>query len=190
MSAKERVRVKIANNRVWNKQVWELPNHLSLLAAPLPCIWGCGASLSGVIRNNRKFEWFRRIGLTKYKNWGVSIRKSLGVHKILVRKIWFPPPPPRKGPKWEKTVQISMKSSKLTLFWGGGGNAILWTKQFYGHLGVSDQLRTIRANRFARIELRIARATKVLVVLHRKRKRPLNFLEIGFKLPTFLKPRF
>ena len=45
--------------------------------------------------------------------------ESLGVHEILVRKIWFPPLP-KKGPKWGKTVQISRKSSKLTLFLGGG----------------------------------------------------------------------
>ena len=29
----------------------------------------------------------------------------------------------------------------MTLFRGGGGNAILWTKRFYGHLGVSDEGR-------------------------------------------------
>ena len=49
------------------------------------------------------------------------IQKNLGVQKILVRKVWFYPPPPRKGPKWGKTVQISRKSSKLTLSGGGGG---------------------------------------------------------------------
>ena len=61
-------------------------------------------------------------------------QKSMGVHKILVRKIWFyPPPPAEKGRKWGKTVQISGKSSKLTLFRGGGGErnfmgqTILWT---------------------------------------------------------------
>ena len=57
--------------------------------------------------------------------------------KILVRKFGFTPPPPKKGPKWGKTVQISIKSSKLTLF-RGGGDAVLWTKRFYGHLGVSE----------------------------------------------------
>ena len=45
--------------------------------------------------------------------------KSLGVHKILVRKIGFTPPP-QKGPKWGKTVWISRKSWNLTLFLGGG----------------------------------------------------------------------
>ena len=29
--------------------------------------------LSGVIRANRKFEWFGRIGLMRYKNWGMVI---------------------------------------------------------------------------------------------------------------------
>ena len=45
---------------------------------------------------------------------------------------------------WGKTVQISTESSKLTLF-RGGGNAILWTKRFYGHLGVSEY-RSIGTN--------------------------------------------
>ena len=56
-------------------------------------------------------------------------QKSLGVHKILVRKIWFPPPPPpEKGPKWGKTD-----------FRGGGGaNRNFMDKTIYGHLGVSD----------------------------------------------------
>ena len=58
------------------------------------------------------------------------------------RKVWvsikFTPPPRGKGPKWGKTIQISRKSSKLTVFLAGGGNAIVWTKRFYGHLGVSD----------------------------------------------------
>ena len=71
-------------------------------------------------------------------------QKSLGATKFLSAKFGLPPPPPpEKGPKWEKTVQISGKSSKLTLFPGGGGeNAILWTKRFYGHLGVSEKPRT------------------------------------------------
>ena len=50
--------------------------------------------------------------------------KSLGVHKILVRQIWFYPPP-EKGPKMRR------KSSKLTLFpGGGGGNAIYGQNDF------------------------------------------------------------
>ena len=64
--------------------------------------------------------------------WADIFQKSLGVHKIIVREIWVSPPK-KKGPKWEKTVQISIKSSKVTLFWGGGGKrdfmdkTILWT---------------------------------------------------------------
>ena len=61
-------------------------------------------------------------------------KKSLGVHKILVRKIWFYAPF-RKGPNMRKNCR---KSSKLILFPGGRGNTILWTKRFYGHLGVSE----------------------------------------------------
>ena len=63
---------------------------------------------------------------------GGFFQKSLGVHKILVRKTSFYPPPPRKGPKWEKTVQIIRTSSQLTLVRGGGESSfmdktILWT---------------------------------------------------------------
>ena len=43
------------------------------------------------------------------------------------------PPPPEKGPKWGKTVQISRKSSKLTLFFGGGGET-----QSYGQNDFMD----------------------------------------------------
>ena len=75
----------------------------------------------------------------KYHCWA-SNQKSLGVHTILVRKIWFypTPPPPKRAQNEEKLYKLLEKSSKLTLFRGGGGNAILWTKRFYGHLGVSD----------------------------------------------------
>ena len=47
-------------------------------------------------------------------------------------------PLPQKGPKWGRTVQTSRKSSNWHFFGGGGANAILWTKRFYGHLGVSE----------------------------------------------------
>ena len=73
------------------------------------------------------------------KPWAQIFQRSLGVHQIiLVRKILFPPP--EKGPKSGKTLQIGRKSSRLTLFRGGGGrNVILWTTLFYGHLGVSEK---------------------------------------------------
>ena len=73
--------------------------------------------------------------------YGVFVRKVWVSIKFLSAKFGFtpPPPPPEKGPEeWGKTVQINRKSSKLTHFRGGGGNAILWTKRVYGHLGVSD----------------------------------------------------
>ena len=67
-------------------------------------------------------------------------QKSLGAHKILFRKIWFyPPPPTEKRPKWGKTVQISIIFKIETFSGGGAGNAILWKKRFYGHLGVSEK---------------------------------------------------
>ena len=54
-------------------------------------------------------------------------QKSLGVPKILVRKIWFnrPPPPPKRAQNEEKIVQISRNSSKLTLFPGGGERDVM-----------------------------------------------------------------
>ena len=58
-------------------------------------------------------------------------QKSLGVHKILVRKIWFYPPPPKRAPKWGKTLQINRKSAKLRLFRGG-------ETQFYGQNDFMD----------------------------------------------------
>ena len=64
----------------------------------------------------------------KFSASGIS-QESLGVHKILVRKILFDPPR-RKGPKMRKNYN---KSSNLTLFFFGGGErnfmdkAISWT---------------------------------------------------------------
>ena len=57
-------------------------------------------------------------------------QKSLGVHNVFSAKFGFPPPP-EKDPKWGKTVQISIKSSKVTLFPGGG-------TQFYGQNNFMD----------------------------------------------------
>ena len=68
-----------------------------------------------------------------YLRWFCSaIQTSLDVHKILVRQIWFYPPPSRKRPqKWGKSVQISTKNTRKSsrlwhFFRGGGGNAILF----------------------------------------------------------------
>ena len=61
-------------------------------------------------------------------------------------QIWFYPPP-RKRPKIsEKLVQITRKSSKLTLFRGGGEREFKDTKRFYGHLGVSAFLICAEGN--------------------------------------------
>ena len=57
------------------------------------------------------------------------LQKSLGVPKILVRKIWFYSPPPRKGPKMRKNYTNQYKILKIDTF-SRGGNAILWTNDF------------------------------------------------------------
>ena len=58
---------------------------------------------------------------------------------FLIRKVWvsikflsakFGLPPPLKGPKMRKTVQISRKSSKLTLFPGGAGTQLYGQNDF------------------------------------------------------------
>ena len=92
-----------------------------------------------------------RLGKVRSKNAAIlrlhlerPLRSTVDRH---LRKVWVsikffsakfgfspgftPPPSPGKGPKCGK-------SSKLTLFLGGV-EAILWTKRFYGHLGVSEQ---------------------------------------------------
>ena len=61
----------------------------------------------------------------------VTLQKRLGVHKILVRKIWLNPPPP-KGPKMRKNCTNQYKPLKLTLFAGGGGT------RFYGQNDFMD----------------------------------------------------
>ena len=87
-----------------------------------------------VIRGLRATEGGPDLSQALRSPYGGSFQKSLGAHKILVRKIWFYPPPPKRAQNEGKTVQISIKSSKLTLFPGGGGGkrdfmdkAILWT---------------------------------------------------------------
>ena len=61
--------------------------------------------------------------------------------KFLSVKFGFaPPPPPRKRAQNEETVQISRKSSTLTLFRGGAGNAFYGQNDFYRQLGVSESI--------------------------------------------------
>ena len=68
------------------------------------------------------------------------IQKRLGVHIISVCKIWFlPPPPPPKRAQNEEKLYKSVEDPQNWHFLWGGGNAILWTKRFYGHLDVSEE---------------------------------------------------
>ena len=53
------------------------------------------------------------------------VQKSLGVHKILVRKIWFNPP--RKGLKTREKLYKSVENLQIDTFSGGGDTTILWT---------------------------------------------------------------
>ena len=94
-------------------------------------LWAWGFSS----RKNPKMPGAHKIGAAisgPRITGGNFMDTTLFLKKILVCKIWFypSPPPPRKGPKWGKTVQISRKSSKLTLSRGGGAildKTILWT---------------------------------------------------------------
>ena len=105
---------------------------------------------SWVVSNLGKETWGLH-NLQAYPElWGKLARTSPNVLRI--RKLWESiklkclsakfgfTDPPEKSQKWGKTVQISRRSSKLTLFpGGGGGDAILWTTRFHGHLGVSER---------------------------------------------------
>ena len=53
-------------------------------------------------------------------------------------QIRFYPPPLEKAQNEEK-LHKSVENPQIDTSSGGGGNAILWTKQVYGHLGVSDK---------------------------------------------------
>ena len=61
-----------------------------------------------------------------------SITESLGVRKILVRKIWFNPPPPRKVPKTRKNCTNQQRILKIDTFPGGG------KKRLYGQNDFMD----------------------------------------------------
>ena len=50
-----------------------------------------------------------------------SNQKSLGVHKILVRKIWFYPPPPKRAQNEEKLYKLVENPQNWHFFRGGGG---------------------------------------------------------------------
>ena len=64
--------------------------------------------------------------------WVGFCQKSLGVHKILVRKIWFYLPPPKRAQNEEKLYKSVENPQNWHFFRGGGeGNAILWTKRFF-----------------------------------------------------------
>ena len=78
----------------------------------------------------------------KVSSW-IPFRKVWVSIKFLSAKFGFPPPPPKRAQNEEKLLQISIKSSKLALF-PGGGDAILWTKRFYGHLGVSEPCPSVQ----------------------------------------------
>ena len=71
-------------------------------------------------------------------------QNSPDVHKSFVCKFGFTPPPlPLKGPKMrKKTAQISRKSSKLTIFRGGGQRNFMNRTILSQILGVSEISRS------------------------------------------------
>ena len=58
--------------------------------------------------------------------------------KFLSAKFGLTPPRPKRAKNEEKVHKLQEDSQNWHSF--RGGNAILWTKWFYGHLGVSDQV--------------------------------------------------
>ena len=79
-----------------------------------------------------------------------STQKSLGVHKILVRKIWFYPPPPKRAQNEEKLYESVENSPNWHLFRGGGernfmDKTILWTSgRFLRYVPPPPKNRTMR----------------------------------------------
>ena len=69
-----------------------------------------------------------------------TFRKVWVSIKFLSAKFGVTPPPPKRAQN-EKKLYKSVENPQIRHFFrgGGGGNSILWTKRFYGHLGVSDQ---------------------------------------------------
>ena len=97
-----------------------------------PEIAAISGTLSGVIRANRKFEWFMRIGLTRYKNRGfncewftrIDSRESrcespvpLSRHTFKQRSTWRVPNPPGANPL------VAERAFLTSDYWGRTGVA-------------------------------------------------------------------
>ena len=66
-------------------------------------------------------------------------QKRLGVHEMLVRRIWFIPPPWKRAQNEEKLYKSVENPPDWHFLRGGGGQSYGQNKKrFYGHLGVSD----------------------------------------------------
>ena len=111
--------------RTWEVGGWE----------QLGRFWALRSVQLGVVSGSEKWATMAHGQQNRHSRLFIlgNSQKSLGAHKIRVGKIWFYTPPPEKGPKWGKPVQISRKSSKLTLFGGGGAGT-----QFYGQNDFMD----------------------------------------------------
>ena len=119
--------------------MWSSRRKASVLGGQ--CSWS--PPPSGRVPKSRQ-ECHFGIWTTGYSNTsGTShFQKSPGVHKFLSAKFGFPPPPPKRARNEENCTNL-YKILKIYTFSGeggrgGGGNAILWTKRFYGHLGVTS----------------------------------------------------
>ena len=102
-----------------------------------PGVHKIGAAISGP-----------RIADTNFTDTRIFLRNYIRTHLQAFRpKSCDPAGLPQEfvgpfGPKVSRECPsgcLWSKILKLTLFRGGGGIAILWTKGFYGHLGVSEQ---------------------------------------------------
>ena len=80
--------------------------------------------ISGVIRANRKFEWFRRIGLTRYKNRGVNCEWLARIARAT--KFWSCWPWCRPGLSQEQTQVFKLFYTMEAKFVPGTKPACPW----------------------------------------------------------------
>ena len=67
---------------------------------------------------------------------GIIVQRNLGVHKILVREIWFDLPPPKRAQN-KKKLYKSVENPQIDFF-QGGATQLYGQNDFEGHLGIYE----------------------------------------------------